>query len=404
MEFSFGIAFASLLVIWFVGSMLGTKTGGKFGAPLFATFVLLACFWTDILPKDIIATAQLPAMAKLSNLIIAVGIATTIEPRQLKQDWRLIVTVLAGIVGMGVLVLGICSVFFGKQEMIAVFPVLVGGLISANTMINAATAKGLETIAALATLFFSLQSLFGLPLVSIGTSLEAKRLLKQYREHGSISGPKGGALHTEKETKEAIIKTPVFARLPKEFQTPLYPLVLVVVIGTIADVIGTALNGPTQGILGTTSMSLILGFAAAQVGLIHKDPVKKSGLSAFLMFVMIMNLRASLAKVSLAAVISYLPMILTVFVLAAVGMLLVGGLVGKIFGYSFGMVMAFCFGCYAGYPLNYSAAMDAVDSLAKTPEEHEMLEKEIVNRVVLGGVIGVTIASVVIGSVFANLL
>ena len=107
---------------------------------------------------------------------------------------------------------------------------------------------------------------------------------------------------------------------------------------------------------------------------------------------------------SFASVVSYLPMIVTVFVLGATGMLIVGAIVGKVFGYSFGMVMAFCFGCYAGYPLNYGAAMDAVDSLTQDAEEHAMLEREVINRVVLGGVIGVTITSVVIGSVRATLL
>ena len=402
MTLSFGWAFTILLLIWFVGSILGVKTGGKFGAPLFATIVLLLLFWMDIIPKDIIATAQLPAWAKLANLIIPLSIATSIEPKQLKQDWRLAITVLCGVAGMGVVVLGILPLIFGKQEMIAVYPVLVGGLVSANTIINEATAKGLETIAALATLFFSLQSLFGLPLVSIGTSMEAKRLLKQYRENGTVSARRGGqALVVEAAAEH---KKYLFEKLPKKFQSPLYPLLLAALLGSVADSIGTALNAPTMGVLGPVSVALILGFAARQIGLIHNDPVKKAGLSALLLFVMIMNLRATLAKISFAQVVAYLPMILVVFITAAIGMLLVGWLVGKLFGYSFGMVMAFCFGCYAGYPLNYGAAMDAVDSLAETPEEHAMLEREIVNRVVLGGVVGVTIASVVIGSVCATLL
>lgn len=184
MTLSFGWAFAILLAIWFIGSILGKKTGGIVGTSLFSTVVLLIGFWTNILPTDIISTAELQTFNKLVSLVLAINIVSTVEPKQLKKDWRLAVAVLAGIAGM-----------------------LLGDFI-----------------------------------------------------------------------------------------------------------------------------------------------------------------------------------------------------VGKILGYSLGMVIAFCFGCYAGYPLNYGAAMDAVYAQSKTPEEQAMLEEEMVNRVVLGGVVGVTIASVFIGNVCAALL
>lgn len=44
MTLSFGWAFAILLAIWFIGSILGKKTGGIVGTSLFSTFVLLIGF------------------------------------------------------------------------------------------------------------------------------------------------------------------------------------------------------------------------------------------------------------------------------------------------------------------------------------------------------------------------
>lgn len=404
MELSFGWAFAILLGIWFIGSILGKKTGGIVGTSLFSTVVLLLAFWSNLLPTDIIGRAELQTFNKLVSLVLAINIVSSVDPKQLKKDWRLAVTVLAGIAGMIASVLLLGGLFYDKQILTGVLPVLIGGIVSTNTMVGAATAKGLEEIAAICTLFFSLQSLIGLPLISVGANMECKRLLKDFRATGTTSTLAGGkgAAETKEEAQKA--RRQLWDMLPKQYQTSLWPLLLAVLFGAVADTIGGYLNGPTKGILGATSMALIIGFAAVQLGLLQKVPLAKAGVSDLFMFVAVVSLRASLGKLSFQQVLSYLPMLLFIFAVAAAGMLLVAVVVGRLTGYSFGMVMAFCFGCYAGYPLNYGAAMDAVAAQAKTPEEQAMLEKEMVSRVVLGGVVGVTIASVFIGNVCAALL
>ncbi len=81
MTLSFGWAFAILLAIWFIGSILGKKTGGIVGTSLFSTVVLLIGFWTNILPTDIISTAVLQTFNKLVSLVLAINIVSTVEPK-----------------------------------------------------------------------------------------------------------------------------------------------------------------------------------------------------------------------------------------------------------------------------------------------------------------------------------
>lgn len=81
MTLSFGWAFAILLAIWFIGSILGKKTGGIVGTSLFSTVVLLIGFWTNILPTDIISTAELQTFNKLVSLVLAINIVSTVEPK-----------------------------------------------------------------------------------------------------------------------------------------------------------------------------------------------------------------------------------------------------------------------------------------------------------------------------------
>ena len=405
MTLDFGWAFTILLLIWVIGGFIGTKTKGKIGSALVSTIILMIGFWTGIIPKDIINTAQLASLYAVVNLVIVVHVATNIDPKQIKRDWRLAITVVIGVIGMGLMVILIGGMIFGRQLAVGVFPTLVGGIIATNTMVSAATAKGLETIAAMIMIFQVTQSLFGLPLISLGSSMEAKRLLKEYRaEHGMSGTPIVPGARAKVVEDTTLTRKPLWDRLPKKYQTPLYPLLLACIFGALSTTIGNLLSPYTAGIVGPTLVALIVGFVAHQAGLMPKAPMNRAGVDAVFMFFIIMYLRNSLATVSFGEFIAALPSILGLFILGALGMIIFGVLVGKLFGYSWGMVLAFGFGVYAGYPLNYSAALEVAQAEAQTEEELDMLNREMVNRVVLGGVVGVTITSVVVASICAALL
>ena len=406
MTMTFAWAFTILLAMWFIGGILGKKTGGVMGASLFSTLALLICFWLNILPPDIVKTAELQTFNKLVTLVLAINIVSSVNPQQLKNDWRLVVVVLVSILGAAIGVFGVCGLLYDMHMLTAVFPVLVGGIVAANTIITTASAKELHEIAAVCTLFFSLHSLIGLPLISIGTKHESQRLLKQFWKEGKASAltKKSAAVKDTIPNEGKTDKKPFYDRLPKQYQSSLYPLLLAVLIGAVSDSIGSVLNKPTMGIFGMTTITLILGFIAVQFGFLQKSPLQKAGVNDFFMFVAVVSLRASLGQLSFQRVLDYLPMLVCVFAAATFGIMIFGYLSGKLLGYSFHMVMAFCFGCFAGYPLNYSAAMDAVSALVKNKEEQAMLETEVVSRVILGGVVGVTILSTILANFCAVML
>ena len=78
--------------------------------------------------------------------------------------------------------------------------------------------------------------------------------------------------------------------------------------------------------------------------------------------------------------------------------------VGRKLGLNYGLVLAFTMGSYAGYPLNYQVCMEVITMLAETPEEMEYLKDHVLQRVIIGGVTAVSLASVVIAGLLVSML
>ena len=163
---SYAWAITTLFGLYFVGTIISHVTKGTIGSALFATFAMLFAYNLNILPKDVVPAADLAGMYALLNLTILIHVGSSFDVKKLKNDWRLVVSVLAGIVGMAITIVGIGSVLFGQELSVMSFPTLVGGAIATNLMTQTATEKGLMELAAIVVLVNSVQSWVGMPLNS----------------------------------------------------------------------------------------------------------------------------------------------------------------------------------------------------------------------------------------------
>lgn len=101
MTFTFGWALAILVVMYYVSSVLSTKTRARIGTMIFFSVFILIGYWT-IFPADIIATSQIPVVAAITNLVLLINVGSSFDLATLKQDWRVVVVTLVGCLGMGV--------------------------------------------------------------------------------------------------------------------------------------------------------------------------------------------------------------------------------------------------------------------------------------------------------------
>lgn len=402
---SYAWAITTLFGLYFVGTIISHVTKGTIGSALFATFAMLFAYNLNILPKDVVPAADLAGMYALLNLTILIHVGSSFDVKKLKNDWRLVVSVLAGIVGMAITIVGIGSVLFGQELSVMSFPTLVGGAIATNLMTQTATEKGLMELAAIVVLVNSVQSWVGMPLISYGVKKEANRLLAAYRETGKAVSANRFASVGATDAEEGNVKPTIFDRiLPKPCHNMYFYMFLACFYGAVASAIAVYTSSLTGGIVGAALVGMFLGCLLTQVGLLPKEPLAKAGMLNFMMFVLIMTMRGSLASLSLSTLVQYLVPIVGLVALGAVGMLVLVIPLGKKLGYATGMCFAFGMGCYCGYPGNYQIANEVIDVLARTEEENKYLKDEILTRVVEGSVVSVSITSVVLAGFFISLI
>jgi len=395
---SYEWSFVILVFIYYIGTVVNSLTRGRVNTALFSLLIMMAGFWLQLLPGDIIKNANLGGLYALLNLTILVNVGTTFNLKALRRQWKLLIVAFCGIIGMSVMVLLAGGFLFGRDISIMSLPGLLGGAVAINIMHQAAMEKGLIELASLIILIQAAQGLFGIPLIGNGTRMECKRLLKLYRagEHQELPGE--DKAWGEKECPKLI------DRIPARYDNPLLHLLLVSFFGAVAVMISSATAPATHGILGMACVGLLIGIAARQVGFLAKDPLRKIGIMPILMFVMITVMRESLVNLSMEDFFRYMPPLFGMLILATLGMGIGGITVGRKLGFHKGLLIAFLFGCFAGYPLDYQVSMENIDIMAETDEEKKFLEDRIIPVVIMGSIVSVSTTSIIVASIFVNLL
>lgn len=402
MTFTFGWALAVLVVMYYISSVLSTKTRARIGTMIFFSVFILIGYWT-IFPADIIATSQIPVVAAICNLVLLINVGSSFDLATLKQDWRVVVITLVGCLGMGVLVFAAVTPVFGLDMAISSYPCLVGGLVATNLVNETLMAKGAEDLAVTIVLMLSMQTFVGMPVMSFGARRECERLLAEFRAGSTAAG---GA---KKDAAATAAPAPAAAkalidRLPSKYNTPILHLASCLFLGALAGTAAQYTSALTNGLIGSAIVGIVFGIFFKQAGLLAKEPLAKAGVLSFFMMAMMINMRVSFARITPMGLVERIFPIAFCIIIGAVGVLLFSIPLGKKLGVSSGLVMAFTMGSYAGYPLNYQVCMEVITLLAQTPEEEEYLKDHVLQRVIIGGVVSVSLASVIIAGVMVSMI
>lgn len=398
MTFTFGWALAILVVMYYISSVLSTKTRARIGTMIFFSVFILIGYWT-IFPADIIATSQIPVVAAITNLVLLINVGSSFDLATLKQDWRVVVITLVGCLGMGVLVFAAVTPVFGLSMAISSYPCLVGGLVATNLVNETLMSKGLDDLAVTIVLMLSMQTFVGMPVMSFGARKECTRLLADYRA-GKVITPKQDAIaKSTPATSKALID-----RIPAKYNTPILHLASCLFLGALASSIAKYTSAATNGLIGSAIVGIVIGILFKQLGLLAKEPLAKAGVLSFFMMAMMINMRVSFAKITPMGLVQRLWPIAFCIMIGAVGVLLFAIPTGKKLGISSGLIMAITMGSYAGYPLNYQVCMEVITLLAQTPEEEEYLKDHVLQKVIIGGVVSVSLASVIIAGIMVSML
>ena len=383
-------SFMIVLIVFALGDIVGKITKGKLSGMMVVMLLFLVGFLTKLIPADIIDQGGLTALSKLAIAIVLFNMGTTLNVKQLIEEWR---TVLMAALCMlaSCLVMLLVSPIIGFDTMLVGMPVINGAAMATSLMASAAAEKGLATAAALCAVIYSVQKFVGAPIASAMGIRYGKKLLKAYRENPTQ--------FQKQETGKGASAKVFFADKHKEWYSANVMMALVAAGSWVAHILGdlTPIN--------YSIWALLLGVVCAASGLVPTKPLQKSNSYGLMMVAVFGSIIPSLAKVSLSDLGTMAFQTIVLFAAALIGVALVGWVLPtwKLVGDK-DLAVGIGVEQFLGFPSNVVICREVGDAVGETPEEKAFIEDTLNVPYVVGGITVITVLSTMLAGFVINML
>ncbi|WP_370398674.1 hypothetical protein [Weissella sagaensis] len=384
-------AFLIVMVFMFVGEWVSSLTKAYVPSIFISAVLFTIGFWT-ILPKDIVAKASFGGeFVGVCIPILLVHLGTMMNIRQLLNQWRAVTTALSGTLVTIILTLTIGTVLFDWHTVIAAIPPLTGGLVSALLMTDGLKAAGLSSLVALPVSMFIMHSMIGYPLTSVMLKKEGRRLLREYRGNPQVTVAEKEAVDTE---PKALFK------LPAKYNTSAFMLAKVGVVGLLSIWLAGLMNGA----INANVIALVLGVVGHQIGFLEKEILNKTKVFNWLMYGLMAYVLSQLSVTTPDMLGTILIQIVVLIILGIFGMFVASWVLSKPMKMSKEMAFASSLTALFGFPADYVLTNEVIGHLTTDENERSYLTSYMMPKMLVGGFATVSVASVIIASVFLKLL
>ena len=393
-----------ILLIFFVGDLVGALTKAKISSMFVIMMGFLVLFLTGVYPADIMTTAGFAGVASLGQYFLLFNMGTSVDLPTLRREWR---TVVGAIIGMAAAIVGCCVAIpvIGKDFALAAAPVVNGGIVATTTMVQACDEKGLAAAAALATFISAVQKFVGtLPASNCGLSV-ANELVADLRAKHAADPNYSWYAEQKSSTASASAKEPLWKGI-KKYYTTFICLAIGATAIVLAQTIAKVLKPTPLSFINMSILCMVFGITARNTGLvppnIMRDQAKANG---FFSFLSLCTIIPSLAKID----VSMLPSIgfatVVIFVLVMVFTFITFMLTPawKVVG-SKKLAIGIAMCQMIGYPGTELIATEITNAVAQTDEERDAVTARIQTAYVISGFTSVTILSVVIAGILAGFI
>ena len=393
-----------ILLIFFLGDLVGALTKAKISSMFVIMMGFLVLFLTGIYPADIMTTSGFAGVASLGQYFLLFNMGTSVDLPTLRREWR---TVVGAIIGMAAAIVGCCVAIpiIGKDFALAAAPVVNGGIVATTTMVQACDEKGLAAAAALATFIYAVQKFVGtLPASNCGLSV-ANELVADLRAKHAADPNYSWYAEQKSSTASASAKEPLWKGI-KKYYTTFICLAIGATAIVLAQTIAKVLKPTPLSFINMSILCMVFGITARNTGLvppnIMRDQAKANG---FFSFLSLCTIIPSLAKID----VSMLPSIgfatVVIFVLVMVFTFITFMLTPawKVVG-SKKLAIGIAMCQMIGYPGTELIATEITNAVAQTDEERDAVTARIQTAYVISGFTSVTILSVVIAGILAGFI
>ena len=349
--YNFALAFVICGVVYFIGEAVSNLTKAWIPSVFVTAAVLLVGFWT-VIPTTVVSDSMLiPFGSTIGIYLLITHMGTVISIKQLLSQWKTIVVCLAGLAGMCALCLVILPGVIGRDLVVAGLPPLTGGIIAATTMMKAAEANGLAEAAIFAI-----------------------------------------AMHKK-----------LIPPLPANWNGPVVILLKLGIVAWLATQLGSIVIPVINMKISGAVYALILGVIFTSIGFLDENAINKANSYGIIMFALMMYVFDGLNGCTPEMLSSIIGPMILLIVVGVAGMVILCFIASKILKVSFLMATATALTALYGFPPNAIITEATCTALAQTPEEKEFLMSKMFPPMIVGGFTTVTITSVVIAGIFAEM-
>ena len=388
------LAAAVIFVVFAAGDMISAKTKAIVSMLLVASVVFLVGFWTGVFPTTMFADSTLLSMAGLLVTMLLVHLGTTIKLRDFGAQWRTVIIAAVACIAISAAVYFIGQLIIDRGFALVGAPILSGGVVATLQMQEMAQKADLPQLAVFATLVMCAQGFVGYPVASLCLKSEAKRIKAQL-DAGELS-----VASQDAEKAAAASRKKLIPALPAKYNTPNVVLAKVVLVALLSVFVSSLVHDAVNKLV----WCLIFGVLCKELGFLDEDALGKANATGIVMPIITLSIFTNLASATPEMVVSMVVPLLVVIAIGTVAFAVVSILIGKIFHYSWQMSVAIGSSCLFGFPGTVIISNEVSESTGTTPEEKAYINAQIMPKMLVAGMVTVSITSVLVAGVMCKWL
>ena len=351
-------------------------------------------FWTGVFPTTMFADSTLLSMAGLLVTMLLVHLGTTIKLRDFGAQWRTVIISAVACIAISAAVYFIGQLIIDRGFALVGAPILSGGVVATLQMQEMAQKADLPQLAVFATLVMCAQGFVGYPVASLCLKSEAKRIKAQL-DAGELS-----VASQDAEKAAAASRKKLIPALPAKYNTPNVVLAKVVLVALLSVFVSSLFHDAVNKLV----WCLIFGVLCKELGFLDEDALGKANATGIVMPIITLSIFTNLASATPEMVVSMVVPLLVVIAIGTVAFAVVSILIGKIFHYSWQMSVAIGSSCLFGFPGTVIISNEVSESTGTTPEEKAYINAQIMPKMLVAGMVTVSITSVLVAGVMCKWL
>ncbi len=386
------LAAAVIFVVFAAGDMISAKTKAIVSMLLVASVVFLAGFWTNIFPSTLFADSTLLSMAGLLVTMLLVHLGTTIKLRDFGAQWRTVIISALACIAISAAVYFLGQLIVERGFALVGAPILSGGVVATLQMTEMASKANRPELAVFATLVMCAQGFVGYPVASLCLKSEAKHLKRDIDA--------GSAKLVPVDAAQTTARKKLIPALPDKYNTPNTIIAKVILVALLSTWVSSLFNDAVNKLV----WCLIFGVLLKELGFLDEDALGKANATGIVMPIITLSIFTNLASATPEMVGSMVWPLLVCVVIGTIAFTVVSILVGKLFGYSWQMSVAIGSSCLFGFPGTVIISNEVSESTGTTPEEKAYISAQIMPKMLVAGMVTVSITSVLVAGVMCKWL